>query len=122
MTVNEYIDTIRLEMQKRGYTQEILSEKSGVPKSTINKILCRATGIPRKKTMDKLNEALGIVGIQTELSVDDSLHSLTMSFANYDSSDIKDLSKLLNKAAENNIPLSDILDVMREYILSQTNK
>jgi len=54
------LEVIRTVMQKQGVTSDMLSQMSGVPKSTIDKIASGATDNPRYKSLQKLVEALGI--------------------------------------------------------------
>ena len=54
------LEVIRTVMQRQGVTSDMLSQMSGVPKSTIDKIASGATDNPRYKSLQKLVVALGI--------------------------------------------------------------
>ena len=54
------LEVIRSVMQRQGVTSDILSQMSGVPKSTIDKIASGATDNPRYKSLQKLVDALGM--------------------------------------------------------------
>ena len=58
------LEIIRRLMTRKGFTSEKLSEVSGVPKSTIDKIASGATDNPRYKSLRSIVNALG-------MSVDD---------------------------------------------------
>lgn len=51
-------EEMKIRKQELGWTNEILSERSGVPLSTVQKILGGTTHNPRKATMDALEQAL----------------------------------------------------------------
>lgn len=54
------LEVIRSVMQRKGVTSDMLSQMSGVPKSTIDKIASGATDNPRYKSLQKLVDALGM--------------------------------------------------------------
>lgn len=54
------LEIIRTVMQRQGVTSDMLSQMSGVPKSTIDKIASGATDNPRYKSLQKLVDALGM--------------------------------------------------------------
>lgn len=54
------LEVIRTVMQRQGVTSDMLSQMSGVPKSTIDKIASGATDNPRYKSLQKLVDALGM--------------------------------------------------------------
>ena len=54
------LEVIRSVMQRQGVTSDMLSQMSGVPKSTIDKIASGATDNPRYKSLQKLVDALGM--------------------------------------------------------------
>ena len=54
------LEVIRTLMQHQGITSDQLSEISGVPKSTIDKIASGATDNPRYQSLVKLVDALGL--------------------------------------------------------------
>lgn len=54
MTVDEMI----VRKKELMYTYEMIAEKSGLPVSTVQKVLCRVTEHPRRKTMEALEMVL----------------------------------------------------------------
>lgn len=54
------LEGLKIIMRERGFTSESLAEKSGVPKSTIDKILCGATPDPRYSTVKQLANTLNL--------------------------------------------------------------
>lgn len=54
------LEKIKYIMKIKGFTAEILSKKSGVPKSTINKITSGVTPDPRYETVKALANALDL--------------------------------------------------------------
>lgn len=54
------LEVIRTVMQRQGVTSDMLSNMSGVPKSTIDKIASGATDNPRYKSLQRLVDALGM--------------------------------------------------------------
>lgn len=54
------LENLKKIMKLKGYTPETLSEKSGIPKSTIDKILCGVTPDPRYNTVKLLANALDL--------------------------------------------------------------
>lgn len=57
------MDTVELWKQRKkeiGMTNKDISEKSGIPLRTIEKIMCRQTGFPRIDTAQAIEKALGL--------------------------------------------------------------
>lgn len=54
------LEKIKYVMKIKGFTAEMLSQKSGIPKSTIDKITSGATPDPRYETVKALANALGL--------------------------------------------------------------
>ena len=58
--LNEMISRIKSVKEERGYTNESLSELSGVPRGTLNKILGSETKDPQISSIIKIAHALGV--------------------------------------------------------------
>ena len=69
------LEVIRRLMSRKGLTSERLSELSGVPKSTIDKIASGATDNPRYKSLRSIVNALGMSTDDFMLLVDDKSFS-----------------------------------------------
>lgn len=57
------MDTVEIWKQRKkeiGMTNKDISEKSGIPLRTIEKIMCRQTGFPRIDTAQAIEQALGL--------------------------------------------------------------
>ena len=69
------LEVIRRLMSKKGFTSEKLSEVSGVPKSTIDKIASGATDNPRYKSLRSIVNALGMSTDDFMLLVDEESYN-----------------------------------------------
>lgn len=59
-TMDEFIIRAKQEMKRKGINQSKLAEITGVPKSTLGKILCSTTKYPQKATIEALAKGLDI--------------------------------------------------------------
>lgn len=74
MYLRSNIEKLKNRKKELGWTSRMLSEKSGIPVGTLNKIFNGTTRYPRDKTMDALVKAMGLdyyemEGFGAELSV-----------------------------------------------------
>lgn len=59
-TLDEFIVITKQEMKRRNMNQYDLADLTGVPKSTLGKILCGITKYPQEKTVDAIAKGLDI--------------------------------------------------------------
>ncbi|MCB6992930.1 helix-turn-helix domain-containing protein [bacterium 210820-DFI.6.37] len=71
------LEKLKIVMKIKGCSADELSDKSGVPKSTINKIICGITPDPRYSTVKQLVNALN-------LNIDELVDYLDLSADNID--------------------------------------
>lgn len=58
--IGQRIKRLRACKERLNYTFKDIAEKSGVPESTVKKVMTGATKNPRRKTVEQLEKALGI--------------------------------------------------------------
>lgn len=72
------LEKIKILMKQKGYTSESLSQKCGVPKSTIDKITCGATPDPRYETVKAIANALDLTAdeLAEYLGIDTTVNTI----------------------------------------------
>lgn len=113
-TVYEFIVVVRKKMKNQNITQKKLSELSGVPVPTLNKLLAGVTKVPRKETIDKIGEAMDVSTESIQLY--DSKNQLTR-FLNSKSLSKEEfevtLEKCIKKMEESQNSLNDALALIQ---------
>ena len=113
-TVYEFIVVVRKKMKNQNITQKKLSELSGVPVPTLNKLLAGVTKAPRKETIDKIGAAMEVSTDSIQLY--DSRNQLTR-FLNSKSLSKEEfeitLEKCMKKMEESQNSLNDALALIQ---------
>lgn len=104
MDIESYIDYIRVTMKERHITQTMLAELSGVPKSTVGKVLARINTIPQKNTLDKLSAALNIAPFDYN-ERETKLNQIKEWFGQFDMETIREVCDFTEKHSSENFDL-----------------